>query len=66
MGVDGVTVMADATDAGSIGALNRMVAGPVSARFVENAVEKAACVRGRMGRGTVAIAAGRTSALLPI
>ena len=49
MGVDGVTVIADATEAGSIGALNRIVAGPVSARFVENAVENAACVTGRIG-----------------
>jgi hypothetical protein len=55
-----------ATDAGSIGTLNRMVAGSVSARLVENAVAKAAWVRGRMGCGTVAVAVGVVLALLPM
>ena len=41
--------MAAATDAASIGALNRIVTGSVSARLVENAVVKAAWVSGRIG-----------------
>ena len=48
-GVGGSTVMDAATEAGSIGALNRMVAGSVSARSVENAVVKAAWVSGQDG-----------------
>ncbi len=65
-GVRGSTVMAVATDAGSIGTLNRMLAGSVRARFVENDVAKAAWVSGRMGRGTDATAVGMVPALLPM
>jgi hypothetical protein len=50
--------MAAATDAVSIGALNRMLAGSARARFVENGVAKAAWVSGRMGRGPVATVVG--------
>jgi hypothetical protein len=66
MGVEGSTVMDAATDAGSIRALNRIVAGSVNPWSVENAVAKAAWVSGRMGCGTVAVAVGVVSALLPM
>jgi hypothetical protein len=49
--VVGSTVIDAATDAGSIGALNRIETGSVRPRLVEKVVVKAAWVSGRIGVG---------------
>ena len=66
-GVGGSTVMAAATDAGSIAVLNRMLTGSVNARSVTTCVVNAAGVSGTIGTGAVATAGdGRPVPTMPM
>ena len=65
--VGGSILIAAATDAGSIGALNPIVTGSVSPRSVENAVVKAAWASGTISAGGVAtVVDGRLVPRTPI